>query len=34
VLDEHFVPTPGDACRYCDFALVCPAQDAGQGVLR
>jgi hypothetical protein len=31
---ERFVPTPGDACRYCEFHLVCPAQEQGAGVMR
>ena len=33
VVNERFVPTPGPACRYCEFALVCPAKPAGAGVV-
>ena len=31
---EQFPPTPGDACRFCQFTTSCPTQDAGRQVLR
>ncbi len=31
---ERFPPTPGEACRFCQFTTSCPTQNAGRQVLR
>ena len=33
ITSQSFVATPGRACKYCQFALACPAQPMGQEVI-